>query len=70
MSTAVVMYLKVGPLVVRLASQCPYLIEENAIAPDITGCGVPAVGDSLGCCPLHWDLSSVGGVVILILQES
>ena len=64
----IALYLTVGPLLVWFVSQCPYLIEEDAIAPDITGSGVSAVGESLGCCPLYRDLTTVGSVVVHILQ--
>ena len=50
--------------------QGPYLIENTAIAPDITGSGVLVVLEGLGCCPLHWNLTSMRYVEILLVEIS
>ena len=52
------------------APQRPYLIEEAAIAPDITGSGVLAIVKGLRSCPLDWNLPSVWHVVVIILKAS
>ena len=60
-------YLLVAAVIVRFLSQAPYLVEEDAVAPDVTGCGVPAVIYSLGGCPLHWNLATMRGVEVFVL---
>ena len=49
-------------------SQWPYLIEEAAIAPDITGSGVLAIVKGLWSCPLNWNHPSMGNIVVFMLK--
>ena len=51
-----------------LLPKTPYLIEQTAIAPDITGSGVLSVVQSLWCCPLERDSSTFGYVVVVFSQ--
>ena len=53
-----------------LVSEAPYLIEQTAIAPDITGSGVFLVVNGFWSCPLHWYLASLWYVVRIICQIS
>ena len=55
----IVTCLTIGEIMKWLAPQRPYLIEEAAIAPDITGSGVLAIVKGLWSCPLDWNLASV-----------
>ena len=52
----------------RFVSDAPYLIQQAAIAPDITGSGVLLEVQGLRSCPLDWDLASMGDIVLLISQ--
>ena len=49
-------------------SKTPYLKEQTPIAPDITGSGVLLIVQCFRCSPLHWDLSSVSNIVVIIGQ--
>ena len=53
-----------------LVSKRPYLKEDTSITPNITSCRVLVIMESLWCCPLDWDLPSMGFVVSGILQIS
>ena len=61
-------YLSIGECTKWLVSQWPYLIEEAAIAPDITGSGIPAIVKGLWSCPLNWNLSPLGNIVVFVLE--
>ena len=61
-------YLLVGHYLERFVSETPYLIQQTAIAPHITGCGVLAKGKSFWCCPLDRNLPSMGHIVVIINQ--
>ena len=50
----------------RFVSKTPYLIEETAIAPHITSCGVLAIVNSLWSCPFYRNLLSLGHIVVIL----
>ena len=60
--------LLVGHAFKRLVSETPYLVEDTAVAPDITGGGVLAEDESLWSCPLERDLPSLRHVVVIFNQ--
>ena len=62
--------LLIGAIFVRLLPQAPYLIEEDTVAPHITGSRVLTILDGLRSRPLHWDLTTVGCVDLLVLEIS
>ena len=64
----VLAYLLVSPAFKGFVSKTPYLIEETAIAPHITGCGVLAIDKSLWSCPLERDFPSLGHIVVILNQ--
>ena len=51
--------LNVGGSLKWFVSKAPDLIEQTAIAPDITGSGVLLVVNGLWSCPLHWYLAAM-----------
>ncbi len=64
------MYLRVHIKMEWLVPELPYLIEDTAKAPDITGSGVLAVVQGLRGCPLYRDLPATGLVEVFVLQVS
>ena len=48
----------------------PYLVEDTAITPDVTGCGVFTIVESLRGRPLDGNLPSVGHVEVFLLEVS
>ena len=65
-----VMHLLSGHFLKRFVSKTPYLIQQTAIAPHITGTGVLAKDKSFWCCPLDRDLPSMGHIVVIINEIS
>ena len=51
-----------------LVTKRPYLVEDTSVTPDVTGCGVLAVVQSLRSRPLHWNLPSMRNVEALLLK--
>ena len=49
-------------------SETPYLIEQTAVAPDITGSGVFSKVYCFWSCPLYGHFATLGYVVIVISQ--
>ncbi|MCG8621740.1 MAG: hypothetical protein MJE68_07040 [Proteobacteria bacterium] len=66
----IIAYLKIAVFLKWLASEAPDLIEQTAIAPDISGSGVFLVVDGFWSCPLHWYHTTVRNIIILICQVS
>ena len=48
--------------------KAPYLIEQTAIAPDITGSGVLSKVYGFWGCPLYGHFATLGYIVIIISQ--
>ena len=61
-------YLWIGTTLKWLASHTPDLIQQAAIAPDVAGSGVFAVVCCLGGCPLYWNFTTLGHIVIIVHQ--
>ena len=58
-------YLLDGKLSKRFVSQRPYLVRDHPITPHITLNGVFVIEDGLRGCPLDWDVSSLGLVIVI-----
>ena len=58
--------LKVRELIVWFISEAPDLIEHTAIAPDITGSGVPLFFNRLRSSPFDWYHTAFRYVILLI----
>ena len=68
--TTINKHLGISDVMKWFVSQWPYLIEETAIAPDITGSGVLAIVKGLWSCPLDWNLTTMRDVVVFMLEVS
>ena len=58
--------LKVGELIIWFKPKAPDLIEQTAIAPDITGSGVLLFFNSLRSSPFDWYHATFRYVILLI----
>ncbi len=63
-------YLRIGVVLKWLLPQAPYLMQEAAKAPDVTGCGVLPAVYGLRSCPLQWDFTTIRYKVVLVSKVS
>ena len=61
-------YIMVGIAFKGFVSEAPYLIEETAIAPHVTGSRVLFVRNSLWSRPLDWYFATVRHIVVVLFK--
>ena len=68
MGIVVCIYLWIGTTLKRLAPHTPDLIQQAAITPYVAGSGVFEVVCCLRGCPLYWNFTTLGHIVIIVYQ--